>query len=164
MTWVGLDVHARSTHAAAIDRESGELTRMRFGTGAEPVRADLARMRHRASTLLLRYGRVYDEGSAWTRAHRRWLAAQRFEHVPTELAYLDALAAIDGLLARRSALDERLSLLATEPEFCRPSPGCVASAGSRRSRRLCSTSRSATSPASSDPASSPLGSVSSHRC
>jgi hypothetical protein len=37
MTWVGLDVHARSTHAAAIDRESGELTRARFGTGADPV-------------------------------------------------------------------------------------------------------------------------------
>src|SRR6266498_2329846 len=37
MTWVGLDVHARSTHAAAIDRESGELTRARFGAGADPV-------------------------------------------------------------------------------------------------------------------------------
>ena len=37
MTWVGLDVHARSTHAAAIDRESGELTRRRFGAGSEPV-------------------------------------------------------------------------------------------------------------------------------
>jgi transposase len=37
MTWVGLDVHARSTHAAAVDRESGELTRARFGIGADPV-------------------------------------------------------------------------------------------------------------------------------
>lgn len=209
MTWVGLDVHARSTHAAAIDRESGELTRARFGTGAdsvvewlselpqpvhacyeagptgyalyraaeaaglrvdvvapsktpraaadrvktdrkdaellvrlllagslsvvavppasfeaardlararEQVRADLARLRHRVSKLLLRYGRVYDGGGTWTQAHRRWLAGQRFDHVPTELAYLDALAAIDGLLARRAALDERLSLLAAEPE------------------------------------------------
>jgi transposase len=208
MTWVGLDVHARSTHGAAIDRESGELTRARFGGGVEPVvvwlgalpqpvhacyeagptgyalyraaqaaglrvdvvaptktpraaadriktdrkdaellvrlllagslapvavpsasveaardlarareqvRADLARLRHRVSKLLLRYGRVYD-GGTWTQAHRRWLAGQRFEHVPTELAYLDALAAIDGLLSRRAALDERLSLLATEPE------------------------------------------------
>ena len=35
MTWVGLDVHARSTHAAAIDSMTGELTRMRFGPGAE---------------------------------------------------------------------------------------------------------------------------------
>lgn len=209
MTWVGLDVHARSTHAAAIDRDSGELTRARFGAGVEEVtawlqglpqpihgcyeagptgyalyrateaaglhvdvvapsktpraaadrvktdrkdaellvrlllagslsavavpsasceaardlarareqvRADLARLRHRVSKLLLRYGRVYDGGGTWTQAHRAWLAAQRFEHVPTELAYLDALAAIDGLLARRAALDERLSLLATEPE------------------------------------------------
>lgn len=32
-----LDVHARSTHAAAIDRESGELTRVRFGAGVDPV-------------------------------------------------------------------------------------------------------------------------------
>jgi transposase len=35
MTWVGLDVHARSTHAAAIDSMTGELTRLRFGPGVE---------------------------------------------------------------------------------------------------------------------------------
>jgi transposase len=35
MTWVGLDVHARSTHAAAIDSMSGELSRVRFGPGIE---------------------------------------------------------------------------------------------------------------------------------
>lgn len=35
MTWVGLDVHARSTHAAAIDTMTGELTRMRFGPGVD---------------------------------------------------------------------------------------------------------------------------------
>ncbi len=49
MTWVGLDVHARSIHAAAIDSRSGELTRARLtcvedtvawlGTLAGPVRA-----------------------------------------------------------------------------------------------------------------------------
>jgi transposase len=38
MTYVGFDVHARSTHAAAIDVMTGELTRMRFGAGvAAPV-------------------------------------------------------------------------------------------------------------------------------
>ena len=31
MTWVGLDVHARSVHAAAIDAETGELRRARLG-------------------------------------------------------------------------------------------------------------------------------------
>src|SRR2546421_9649976 len=37
MTYVGLDVHARSTHAAAIDVASGELRRARFGGGSEEV-------------------------------------------------------------------------------------------------------------------------------
>src|SRR2546428_510523 len=37
MTYVGLDVHARSTHAAAIDVASGELYRARFGGGSEEV-------------------------------------------------------------------------------------------------------------------------------
>ena len=35
MTWVGLDVHARSTHGAAIDSMTGELTSLRFGPGVE---------------------------------------------------------------------------------------------------------------------------------
>ncbi len=35
MTWVGLDVHASSTHAAAIDSLSGELRRARFGRSAQ---------------------------------------------------------------------------------------------------------------------------------
>lgn len=37
MTYVGLDVHARSTHAAAIDVVSGELRRARFAGGSEQV-------------------------------------------------------------------------------------------------------------------------------
>src|ERR687898_478947 len=37
MTAVGLDVHARSTQAAAIDLVSGELRRARFGIGVDPV-------------------------------------------------------------------------------------------------------------------------------
>ena len=35
VTWAGLDVHARSTHAAAIDASTGELLRARFGPGVE---------------------------------------------------------------------------------------------------------------------------------
>jgi transposase len=44
MTWVGLDVHARSTHAAAIDSVTGELTRVRFGPGVEAPVAWLAEL------------------------------------------------------------------------------------------------------------------------
>jgi transposase len=82
----------------------------------EQVRLDLMRCRHRLSKLLLRHGRVWDR-TAWTKAHREWLAAQTFDQVNTELAFIDNLAACDGLTARREALDERLSHVATDPEF-----------------------------------------------
>jgi len=82
----------------------------------EQVRLDLMRCRHRLSKLLLRHGRVWDR-TAWTKVHRQWLAAQRFEHQNTELAFIDNLAACDGLSARRETLDERLSWVATDPEF-----------------------------------------------
>lgn len=45
MTWVGLDVHARSTHAAAIDSMTGELSRLRFGPGVEGPVAWLQQLR-----------------------------------------------------------------------------------------------------------------------
>jgi len=35
MTWAGLDVHARSAHAAAINVMTGELVRARFGAGLQ---------------------------------------------------------------------------------------------------------------------------------
>jgi transposase len=209
MTYVGLDVHARSTHAAAIDLSTGELRRARFGAGSEQViewlealpaslacyeagptgfalyraaaaagvrvevvapsktprapgdriksdrkdaellarlllagqlkfvavpsasweaarhlcrareqvRSDLMRCRHRVSKLLLLHGRVYLEATAWTKTHRRWLERQRFQEAATALAYADALAAVDGLVARKQALDERLSRLALEREW-----------------------------------------------
>jgi transposase len=44
MTWAGMDVHARSTHAAAIDVLTGELRRARFGPGIEDVVAWLAEL------------------------------------------------------------------------------------------------------------------------
>ena len=207
MTFAGLDVHARSTHAAAIDVRSGELWRARFGAGSEEVigwlqtlpqplhacyeagptgfalyraaeaaqlhvdvvapsktprapgdriksdrkdaellarlllagqlkfvtvpsvdfeaarhlcrareqvRGDLMRCRHRVSKLLLLHGRVYPDASSWTCRHRQWLSRQQFDEAAAELAYLDTLAAVDGLVARKAALDERLSRLAVE--------------------------------------------------
>ena len=207
MTCVGLDVHARSTHAAAIDVVSGELRRIRFGPGneevvswlsglaapvrgvyeagptgfglarlasaagvelmvaapsktprakgdrvksdrkdaellarlllagqlkavvippdwleairhlartREQVRRDLGRARQRVSKLLLVEGRVYPGKTTWNAEHRRWLAAQQFQFECTELAFIDLLAAVDGLVARRQALDERLSRLAQD--------------------------------------------------
>src|SRR2546430_1322186 len=42
MTFAGLDVHAGSTHVAALEVASGELKRIRFGPGSEEVIAWLA--------------------------------------------------------------------------------------------------------------------------
>ena len=211
MTFVGMDVHARSIHAAAIDVMSGELTRLRFrgdletpiawlGSLRGPVwacyeagptgfglyraasvagirmdviapgktprgrsdrvktdrkdaellarclmagsltavavpsvrveaareltrahdmcRRDLMNARHRVSKMLLRHGRVYPKpSSTWSKPHRQWLAAQQFPDPISELTYVDLLAAVDGLTARKQALAERISRLATDPEW-----------------------------------------------
>jgi transposase len=211
MTWAALEVHARSTDAAAVDSRSGEMVRARFRGGVEPVvawlaalpapvhavyeagptgyglarlagergirvdviapgktprtaadrikpdrrdaellvrqlmagalqpihvpspalaaardlvraredvRCDLTRARHRVSRLLLRHGQVYPKGeSTWTTRHRQWLSSRRFDQPNTALAYLDALAAVDGLTSRREALAERLSQVASDAEL-----------------------------------------------
>jgi transposase len=84
----------------------------------EQLRFDLARARQRTSKLLLRHGHVYPRtNSTWSQLHWRWLQQRRFEQPATELAFLDYLAAIEGLLARRALLDERLSRLAAEPDW-----------------------------------------------
>jgi transposase len=207
MTVAGLDVHARSTHAAALCVPTGELVRIRFAAGVEgpvrwlrslpgPVRAcyeagptgfglyraaiaagiemrvvapgktpraasdrvktdrkdaellarlllagqlkaitvpsieveaareltrahdasrrDLMTARHRVSKMLLRHGIVYPEATTWTRAHRSWLARQRFADPVSDLAFADLLAAVDGLTARKAALAERISRLAVD--------------------------------------------------
>jgi len=62
----------------------------------------------------LRHGRVYPKPSTWTQEHRRWLARQRFDEPVTELAFADAIAAVDGLTARKAALAERISRLAAD--------------------------------------------------
>ena len=210
VTWAGLDVHARSTHAAAINVMTGELVRARFGAGLEeplawlgglrgPVKAcyeagptgyglyraaqkagvemiviapgktprgpsdrvktdkkdaellarlllagsltavvvpppefeaardlmrahdacrrDLMDARHRVSKLLLRHGRVYPERSTWTARHRGWLGRQQFDQLGTELAFVDALACVDAITARKAALAQRLSELALDERW-----------------------------------------------
>jgi transposase len=80
----------------------------------EQLRRDLARARQRVSKLLLVEGRVYPGKTTWNHEHRRWLSRQQFRLEPTELAFVDLLAAVDGLTARRAPLDERLSRLAQD--------------------------------------------------
>jgi transposase len=210
VTWVGMDVHARSTHAAAINLLTGEVQRIRFGPGAEgpvawlgelpgPVHAcyeagptgfglyraavaaglrmdviapgktprgpsdrvktdrkdaellarlliagqltpvtvppagvesareltrlhdacrrDLMTARHRVSKMLLRHGRVYPKPTTWKRDHRNWLAGQRFDEPTSELVYLDLLARVDTLTARKLQLAEQVVQLAGDERW-----------------------------------------------
>ncbi len=107
-TSVGLDVHARSVAAAAIDGVTGELFQSKLTPAhdhirswiqdlpgpvapsldqeaardlvraREDARGDLMRARHRLSKLLLRQGIVYNGGQAWTAKHDAWLRRQHF--------------------------------------------------------------------------------------
>ena len=104
----------RAIHIPSVIQEAArDLVRAR-----EALRQDLMRSRHRVSKLLLRHGRGYPkERGTWTVAHRDWLAAQRFGQPALALAYIDALASVDGLLARRVVLEQHLSQIATTPEL-----------------------------------------------
>jgi transposase len=83
----------------------------------DACRRDLMNARHRVSKMLLRHGRVYPKPSTWSQEHRRWLAAQQFEQAISELTYADLIACVDGLTARKSALAERISVLATDEQW-----------------------------------------------
>lgn len=54
MTWAAMDVHARSTQAAAVDAVSGELVRARFGGEVESVVDWLAGCRRRCMRCMRR--------------------------------------------------------------------------------------------------------------
>ena len=84
----------------------------------EQLRQDLLRARHRVTKLLLRHGRVWERaGNTWTYDHRRWIAAQQFEQADTATVLAELVANVDGLLARRAVLDERLGRIAQRPEL-----------------------------------------------
>jgi transposase len=83
----------------------------------DACRRDLMNARHRVSKMLLRHGRVYPKPTTWSQDHRRWLARQQFSQPASELTYANLIAQVDGLTARKHALAERLSQLATDERW-----------------------------------------------
>jgi transposase len=81
---------ARDCRRLARLHRAGELVVIRVPSVEEEAVRDLCRARadmvedrtrarHRLSKFLLRHGRVYREGTAWTLGHERWMLGQRFE-------------------------------------------------------------------------------------
>lgn len=102
---------------------AGELTEIRVPTREEEAARDLVRVRedvlsdrlrarHRLSKFLLRCGRVYREGKAWTVAHGRWLAVQRFEIEPLARSFEAYVRAVAEADARLAALNQQVLDLA----------------------------------------------------
>jgi len=101
---------------------SGELTPVWVPEDAHEAMRDLCRARQAAveslrrarqqvSGFLLRHGRVYSNGAHWTRKHRLWLAAQRFEHPARQIAFEELVQAMDEAQARRDRLAKQMQEL-----------------------------------------------------
>jgi transposase len=94
----------------AADEAARDLVRAR-----EDARADLMRARHRLSKLLLRHGRIYESGRAWTGAHDAWLRRQALPQPGARAAFEDYYGTVLAAGLRRDGLDERIAELAAEP-------------------------------------------------
>ena len=83
----------------------------------EDARADLMRVRHRLSKLLLRHGRVYSGGQAWSGKHQLWLRRQRFDDAHTAAAFNQHFDAVLSATAARDRLDEQIVKIAATPRW-----------------------------------------------
>jgi transposase len=66
---------------------------------------------------LLRHGRVYFGGKAWTGVHQRWLLQQKFDYAGTRVAFDDAYESVVFAGTRRGRLDEKITAMAADSEF-----------------------------------------------
>jgi transposase len=86
----------------------------------EDARADLMRVRHRLSKLLLRQGIVYYGGTPWTCAHEEWLRRHRFDDIHLKGAFDHGFDAVLAATAARDRLDEQIMVVAASPRFADP--------------------------------------------
>jgi transposase len=86
-------------HEAVRDLVRGRMT------AAEDVR----RKRQQLLSFLLRHGRIFTGGDHWTRAHRRWLAEQSFDHPAQQIVFQDGVVAIEDAVERQRRLEEQLA-------------------------------------------------------
>lgn len=110
-----------ATTLAALFR-AGELTAIWVPDAAHEAMRDLVRARQTATdgvrrarqqllSFLLRHSRIYPTKRHWTRAHRRWLAEQRFEHPAQQIVFEELIQAIEQVMARRDRLEQQMIAL-----------------------------------------------------
>lgn len=110
-----------ATTMAALFR-SGELTAVWVPDEAHEAMRDLCRARQMAMQglrrarqqvlgFLLRQGRTYGAGNHWTGKHRKWLAAQAFDHPARQIAFEEMVQVVDEAEARRDRLARQMEEL-----------------------------------------------------
>ncbi len=88
--------------------------------GRQAAMEGLRRARQQLLSFLLRHGRTYPTRSHWTRAHRRWLAEQRFDHAAQQIVFEELIQAVEQAQSRRDRLE--LQMVALLPMRSRMSP------------------------------------------
>lgn len=83
----------------------------------EDAMEDQQRARHRLKGLLLRHGKKYGLGKAWTAAHLRWLKSVRFDHPPTQRVLEEYRLALDEETERMKRFDALVVEEAKAPEY-----------------------------------------------
>lgn len=73
--------------------------------------SDLRRARQHLLSFLLRHGRVFEGRSHWSKAHRRRLAGQRFDHRAQQIALEEYIHAIERIEERRDRLTQQMPAL-----------------------------------------------------
>jgi transposase len=107
---------------------AGELVAIRIPTTQEEAVRDLCRARadmvedrtrarHRLSKFLLRHGRPWRGGNAWTLTHERWLLQQRFEQPALAATYAHYRAVLQGRDAQLEAIEADLAAWYDLPPF-----------------------------------------------
>jgi transposase len=107
---------------------AGELVAIRIPTPAEEAvrdlcrtRADLVadrtRARHRLSKFLLRHGRVWRGGAAWTQRFDRWLASQRFDEPALTTTYRHHRAVLEARDSQLEAVEADLAVWQDQGPF-----------------------------------------------
>ncbi|MDQ3708540.1 MAG: IS110 family transposase [Actinomycetota bacterium] len=82
--------------------------------------ADVQRARRRMGSFLLRHGKVYRAGSAWTLTHERWLSSLEFDEPALRSTFCHYRAVVAARDAELRALEQDLAQAAREEPFAEP--------------------------------------------
>ena len=111
----------RDARRLARLHRAGELVAIRVPSEAEEAVRDLCRARadvvedrtrarQRLGKFLLRHGRIYRAGAAWTVGHERWLTAQSFTEPALAMTYARYRAAVAARGAELAAIEADLAI------------------------------------------------------